>query len=83
MDIQIHRLLLEHSAQALPDDPQNIEAHIAECNRMVAFWEDILAQRVLILLGFPRCLVRFTTREGARDADLSALDREMSQHLLC
>ncbi len=77
--IQIDRFELEHNA--LPDFPQEIEAHVARCYKMIASWKDILAQpeRVIMLLGYPRGIMKFTTFLGAHDADLSAqsaLDHE-------
>jgi hypothetical protein len=70
-DINIHMFGLLH--HCLPDAPHDVEAHIQFCRNKIAFWEGIIAQRVLVLLGYPRGRMQFTTQNMANDVALSAL----------
>ena len=70
-DIDIHMFGLLH--HCLPDAPHDVETHIQYCRNKIADWKGIIAQRVLILLGYPRGRMQFTTQKMANDVALSAL----------
>ncbi len=69
---------------ALPDDAQDVEAQIYSCNTVTSRLQMgkvsslSAAQRVLILIGYPRGRMRFATQERAKEVVLSALDNRMN-----